>query len=109
MVPSGRIRITVDRPFGSRHPQYHEMIYPINYGFIPGLKAPDGEEQDVYILGPQEPLAQFEGFIIAVIHRRDDCEDKWVAASARGQYSEEEIRSFTWFMERYFDSWIEMI
>lgn len=27
------------------------MYYPINYGYIEGITAPDGEEQDVYILG----------------------------------------------------------
>ena len=45
------ITVTIDRPIGSRHPKHKEIIYPINYGYIEGVIAPDGEEQDVYILG----------------------------------------------------------
>ena len=30
------------------------MYYPINYGYIEGVMAPDGEEQDAYILGVNE-------------------------------------------------------
>lgn len=28
-----------------------KIYYPINYGYIEGIIAPDDEEQDVYILG----------------------------------------------------------
>lgn len=37
----------IDRPIGTIH---HGTVYPINYGYIEGLIAGDGEEQDVYIL-----------------------------------------------------------
>ena len=43
------VTVTVDRPLGSAHPDYPEMIYPMNYGYIEGIMAPDGEEQDAYI------------------------------------------------------------
>ena len=48
------------------------MIYPLNYGYIEGIMAPDGEEQDAYILGIQEPVQQFTGRIIAIVRRADD-------------------------------------
>ena len=38
------IKATMDRPLGSAHPDYPDMIYPINYGFAEGVFAPDGEE-----------------------------------------------------------------
>ena len=50
------------------------MYYPINYGYIEGVMAPDGEEQDAYILGVNEP--KFTGKIIAIVHRKDDGEEK---------------------------------
>ena len=40
------VSVTVDRPLGSYHPDHHDLYYPINYGFIEGIMAPDGEEQD---------------------------------------------------------------
>ena len=52
------------------------MWYPVNYGYIEGIIAPDGEEQDVYVLGVDHPVKEFTGKIIAVIHRLNDVEDK---------------------------------
>ncbi len=73
-----KVTVTVDRPAGSAHPRRPENIYPINYGYVKGLFAGDGAEQDVYILGTDKPLQTAEVVIIAVILRDDDKEDKWV-------------------------------
>lgn len=45
------VTVTVDRPLGSCHPEHPDLYYPINYGFIEGTIAADGEEEDAYILG----------------------------------------------------------
>ena len=37
------VHIVVDRPIGYQH---GDIVYPINYGYIPGMIAGDGEEQD---------------------------------------------------------------
>ena len=50
------------------------MYYPINYGYIEGVMAPDGEKQDAYILGVNEPVGKFTGKIIAIVYRKDDIE-----------------------------------
>ena len=42
------VKVTVDRPLGSYHPEHKDMYYPINYGYVEGIIAPDGEEQDAY-------------------------------------------------------------
>ena len=52
------------------------MCYPINYGYVEGIIAPDGEEQDAYILGVDEAIDKFIGTVIAVVHRNDDVEEK---------------------------------
>lgn len=98
------VTVTVDRPLGSRHPKHPDMIYPVNYGYIEGLLAPDGEEQDVYILGVNEPIEKFEGIVIAVIHRKDDVEDKLVAAPVGVNITKDEIAAAVEFTEKYFDS-----
>ena len=103
------VRVIVDRPKGGRHPEHPDMIYPINYGYIEGIMAADGEEQDAYILGVDEPISEFVGRVIAVIHRADDVEDKWVVADEKSRYTEEEIRELTYFQEQYFQSTIQMI
>ncbi len=102
------ITITIDRPLGSFHPKYPDLCYPINYGYIPGTLAPDGEEEDAYLLGVHKPVSEFTGKIIAVIHRKDDMEKKWVVAPCGMTFSIEEIADAVHFQEQYFDHTIHM-
>ncbi len=98
------VTVTVDRPLGSYHPKHPDMYYPINYGYIKGIMAPDGEEQDAYILGVCEPVKEFSGRVIAVIHRFDDVEEKWVVAPEGVLFTKEEIAEQVRFQEQYFQS-----
>ena len=102
------VTVTVDRPLGSFHPQHKDLYYPVNYGFIPGTLAADGEEEDAYILGLSEPVTEFTGRIIAKICRRNDLEYKWVVAPDGVTFSKKEIEKATFFQEQYFDSYILM-
>ena len=102
------VKVTVDRPLGSYHPERKDMYYPINYGYIEGIMSPDKEEQDAYILGVDEPVKEFTGKIIAIIHRLDDVEEKWVVAPENLSFSKEEIIAQVLFQEKYFQWEIEM-
>jgi len=95
--------IKIDRPVGSRHPQWG-FIYPVNYGFVPGIPAPDGEDLDAYVLGEFEPLEEFRGCCIALLHRLDDDDDKLVVAPEGKNFTEEQICALTEFQERFFKS-----
>ncbi len=95
----------IDRPMHSRHPKHPDIVYPVNYGYIPGIIAGDGAAQDVYVLGVEEPLETFTGELIAVIHRRDDVEDKWVLAPEGVRFTRKEIMAAVHFQEQYFDSY----
>jgi inorganic pyrophosphatase len=97
------VTVTVDRAMGTFHPEHHDLYYPINYGYIKGIKAPDGEEQDAYILGVEYPLQEFTGKVIAIIHRYDDIEEKWVVAPSDMTFTKEEIRKLVHFQEQYFN------
>ena len=97
------VKVIVDRPLGSRHPEHKDIIYPVNYGYVEGIIAPDGEEQDAYILGVNEAVKEFTGKVIAVIHRHDDVEDKWVVAPCGANFSMEEIERKVYFQEKYFN------
>lgn len=97
------VKVIVDRPLGSYHPVYQDMCYPINYGYIEGILAPDNEEQDAYILGVDHPIETFTGKVIAIIHRYDDVEEKWVVAPVDQTFTIEEIKEQVAFQERYFN------
>lgn len=96
------VKIKIDRPLGSKHPKYN-FIYPVNYGFVPNTVSGDGEELDCYVLGVFEPLEEFEGRCIAVIHRTNDDDDKLVIVPDGENYSDEEIEDLVEFQERYFE------
>ena len=102
------LRVEMDRPIGTVHPKHPDLIYPINYGYVPGLMAPDGEEQDAYVLGVREPLEEFTGKLIAVIHRFDDVEEKWVLAPEGMDFTKEQVEEMTRFQEQYYQIEIRM-
>lgn len=102
------VTVTVDRPLGSYHPEHKDMYYPVNYGYIKGITAPDGEEQDVYILGVDKPVSKFTGKVIAIVHRYNDVEEKWVVAPEGKVFSAEEIKEQIAFQEQYFQSEVRM-
>ena len=108
-VPRQIVTVTVDRELGSRHPEYPDLHYPVNYGYIRGIQAPDGEEQDAYLLGVYQPVKEFTGEVIAIIHREDDVEEKWVVAPVGKRFSREEIWEKVRFQEQYFHSSIRMV
>ena len=92
----------IDRPLGSAHPKHPEMIYPINYGYVDGVFAGDGAEQDVYVFGTDQPIETFTGRVVAVYHRLNDCEDKWIVSLSGEVIQREDILEAIAFQEQYF-------
>ena len=83
-----KLNVIIDRPLGYEHPEWPGFIYRVNYGYVPGIMAPDGEEQDVFVLGVNTPLQEFEGDLT---------------------FTQQEIEEAVAFSEQYFDSYIEMV
>lgn len=102
------VTVLIDRPMGTYHPKHKDIYYPVNYGYIPGIIAGDGEEQDAYVLGVNEPLQEFTGVVIAIIHRFDDVEDKWVVAPEGVTFTKAEIWEQVKFQEQFFKAEIRM-
>lgn len=97
------VKVVMDRPLGSKHPK-HGFIYPVNYGYIPNTVSGDGEELDAYVLGEHEPLNEFTGKVVAIIHRTNDNDDKLIVMKDGKNYSDEQIRALTEFQEQWFES-----
>lgn len=96
------VQIVIDRPIGSTHPKHTDLIYPINYGYIPELKGGDGEPQDVYLMGVCTPVECADAIIIGIVRRLNDREDKLVAAPRGMQFHQAEIAEAVWFQEHFF-------
>lgn len=97
------VTIRIDRKLGTKHPK-HNFMYMLNYGYLPNSMSPDGEELDAYVLGIFEPVKEFKGTVIAVIHRTNDEDDKLVVAPEDVNYSDDAIKAMTEFQERFFES-----
>lgn len=104
-----KVQVTIDRPMYSHHPHYPDLVYPVNYGYIPGILGGDGQEQDCYVLGVKEPLKHFEGIVIAIIRRLDDIEEKWVVVPEGMMMNALEIMEQVFFQEQYFQSFVSEI
>ena len=99
------VSVVIDRPVGFHHvTKGIHLDYTVNYGFLPGVTGGDGEEQDVYILGVEEPLETFTGRIIGVVRRKDDNEDKFIAAPEGVRLTAAQMEPQIHFVEKYFDS-----
>ena len=97
------VNVKIDRPLNSKHPK-HGFTYELNYGYIPNTTSGDGEELDCYVLGIEEPITEFIGKCIAVIHRLNDDDDKLIVVPDGKEFTDEEIKKLTHFQEQYFES-----
>lgn len=96
------VKGTIDRPLGSAHPKHPEIRYPVNYGYVDGVFAGDGAEQDVYVLGTDQPVRTFSGRVVGVYHRLNDSEDKWIVSVNGEPFCAEDILRGIDFQEQYF-------
>ena len=97
-----KVNVIIDRKLGSKHPK-HNFIYSVNYGYIPDTISGDGEELDVYLLGVFEPVDEYKGKCIAIIHRTNDNDDKLIVVPEGREYTDDQIEALVEFQEQYFE------
>ena len=102
------LTIEIDRPVGYVHRKGEKnLVYPINYGYIPGVLGGDGEELDVFLLGVDQPVATYTGRIVGIVYRADDVEDKLIMAPEGMTPTVAEMTEAVHFQEKYYDSHVE--
>ena len=72
LVAAGQL--VIDRPRGSAHPRYPGFIYPLDYGYLAGTTAADGDGIDVWI--GSLPERRVTGIIATVDLLKRDAEIK---------------------------------
>ncbi|MBQ7172986.1 MAG: inorganic diphosphatase [Clostridia bacterium] len=105
------VKIEFDRPVGTRHEKNgNAWVYPINYGYIPGVLGGDGEELDVYLLGVYEPMKlPCIVQVIGAVFRSDDEEDKLLAVLPGAPLPNEvDAAKEVDFQERFHTSHVEL-
>ena len=86
-------KICIDRPKGSCHPVYNEVIYPFNYGYLSGTTAMDGSGIDIFV-GSMSGN-RINGIICTADDLKKDAEIKIIY-----DCSDEEINTVLQFMNK---------
>ena len=67
-------KIEIDRPKGSAHPRFPDLIYPLDYGYLKDTISTDGGGLDVWV-GAQTSV-RLEGIICTIDLNKKDIEIK---------------------------------
>ncbi len=94
-----KVQLEFDAPIGSSYAPNNIDYYPVNYGYVPGEIAPDGDDLDAYFLGTDQPLKEAEGICIAVAHRPNDDDDNLIVVPEGVSCTDEAILAQIWFQE----------
>lgn len=66
--------IKIDRPKGSAHPRFPDLIYPLDYGYLKDTTSTDGGGLDVWVGG--QISARLEGIVCTIDLNKKDIEIK---------------------------------
>ena len=89
-----RSEIVIDRPRGSSHPRFPEIIYVIDYGYLDGTTSNDGEGVDVWL--GTDSAKRLDAVICTVDLDRGDAELKLMVGC-----TDEEKE----YIERFYNEW----
>ena len=93
----GRCQIVIDRPRGSHHPRFPEIVYALDYGYLDGTSSNDGEGIDVWLGSDRE--RGLDAVICTVDLDKGDAEMKLMV----GCTDEEKA-----YIERFYNEWPDM-
>lgn len=75
--------LIIDRPKGSAHPRFPDVIYPLDYGYLEGTMGGDGDGIDVWV--GSEARQQVVGVFITADLLERDAEIKVVLGCTRDE------------------------
>ena len=92
-----RSQIVIDRPKGSHHPRFQEIVYALDYGYLDGTTSADGEGVDVWL--GSEPERGLNAVICTVDLDKGDAEMKLMLGCTN-----DEMR----YIEDFYNTWPDM-
>ena len=92
-----RSQIVIDRPKGSVHPRFSDIVYALDYGYLEGTTSTDGEGLDVWL--GSNPDRKLDAIICTVDLDKGDSELKLMV----GCTDEEKT-----YIERFYNEYPDM-
>ena len=88
--------IIIDRPKGSAHPRYPQIIYSLDYGYIKDTHSSDGDDLDIWL--GSHPDQRLDAVICAVDLNKRDLEVKLLIGCTSSEKS---------YIESFYNKWSE--
>jgi inorganic pyrophosphatase len=82
--------IIIDRPKGTKHPKYNNMVYPVDYGYIKNTKSMDNGGIDIF--AGSEMNENIDAIVCIIDLIKKDSEIKIIMGCTKGE--KEEIYDF---------------
>lgn len=98
-----QVNVIVDHPLGSGHPFIPDEEYQLNAGYIPNASDADGEMLEAYVIGVDEPLESFKGYVVAMLYRKNGSAHAIVGPAGLHVTKKEIINSVA-FQEQYYET-----
>ena len=92
-----RCEIVVDRPKGSHHPRFHEIVYMLDYGYLAGTSSNDGEGIDVWL--GSDSARQLDAVICTVDLDKGDAEMKLMVGCTEAEKQH---------IEKFYNEWPDL-
>jgi inorganic pyrophosphatase len=67
--------LVIDRPKGTHHPRYQDIIYPLDYGYLEGTTTVDEGGIDVWV-GNEDQQKEISALVLTVDLNKNDAEIK---------------------------------
>ena len=90
-------KIVIDRPKGSRHPRFPEIVYQIDYGYLDATTSTDGEGLDVWL--GSDPEQRLTAIICTVDLDKRDAEMKLMVDCTDAEMQ---------YIEDFYNTWPDM-
>ena len=75
--------IVIDRPKGSHHPRFTEIVYPVDYGYLKNTTSMDGGGIDVY--RGSDASGKIDAILCTIDLRKKDSEIKILIGRTRDE------------------------
>lgn len=98
------INVIVEHTIGEPHSLYPDIQYLCNYGYVEEVLKNEGEFQNAYIYGVDEPINSFEGIVIAIIYRKGFDDAQWVVSKVGQTIKHDEIKKLVGFQEQFYET-----
>lgn len=99
------VTVIIDKHYGDYHPLLEDTQYPYNAGYIKeDITEEDKPFQDAYVIGVNENMDEFTGFVAGIIYHKDEESSKWIVAPIGMNVNHDEVIQLLGLEEQFHDS-----